>query len=286
MENALGIIGGSGLYQLPGLEEIEELQVDTPFGAPSGPILRGRLDGRSLYFLARHGPQHTLLPSEIPFRANLWALKALGCSYAVSVSAVGSLQDHLAPGHVVVVDQFVDRTKNRPRTFFGDGIVAHVAMAEPVSAKLAAAVADAVAHCGGTVHRGGTYICIEGPTFGTRADSELYRSWGMDVVGMTNWPEAALARECEIAYATMAMVTDYDCWKTDETVTVEAVIAQLQANADLATETVAHLARTFALDESDPTCHDALAVAILTPHDAISDAARSRLEPLLRRYLP
>jgi 5'-methylthioadenosine phosphorylase len=283
-EGLLGIIGGSGLYTLPGLEDVEHVDVETPYGSPSDTVVRGRLDGKGLCFLSRHGRGHRLLPSELPFRANIWALKSLGCRWILSVSAVGSLREGLAPGHVVVADQFVDRTRARPRTFFGEGVVAHVSMADPVSPILAEHLARAARAEGATVHEGGTYVCIEGPTFGTRADSELYRSWGMSVVGMTNVPEGMLAREAEIAYATMALVTDYDCWK-DEAVSVERVLETVQANAELAVRTVARLARELPFDAHDPICHDALGGAIMTAREAIPESAVERLKPIIERYL-
>lgn len=224
----IGIIGGSGLYKMDALKDVEEVQVDTPFGTPSDALIVGTLEGTSVAFLARHGRNHHLMPSELPFRANIHAMKQLGVEYLISASAVGSLKEDVKPLDMVVPDQFIDRTKNRVSTFFGEGIVAHVAFADPVCNQLAGVLADAVASLelpDVTLHRGGTYVCMEGPAFSTKAESHLYRSWGATIIGMTNLPEAKLAREAEIAYATLALVTDYDCWHPDhDSVTVEMVI--------------------------------------------------------------
>ena len=236
----IGIIGGSGLYEMDGLEVVEERRVETPFGDPSDAMILGRLHGVSVAFLARHGRGHRLMPSELPFRANLWAMKSLGVRYLISVSAVGSLKEEYRPRHIVVPDQFIDRTRHRPDTFFGDGLVAHVGFGDPLCPVLTSLMAEAAEEAAGdagtaeavVVHRGGTYVCMEGPQFSTRAESFLYRSWGADVIGMTNLQEAKLAREAEICYGTFAMVTDYDCWhETEEDVTVDAVLEILRDNA-------------------------------------------------------
>lgn len=233
----IGIIGGSGLYETQGLEDVRTEAISTPYGAPSDTVTIGRVEGQDaeLVFLPRHGRGHRLLPSEVNYRANIWALKKLGVAWVVSVSAVGSLQEEVVPGHVVVIDQFIDRTKARDSTFFGDGAVGHVAFGDPVCGALRAVLLGAARAENAVVHDGGTYVCMEGPAFSTRAESELYRSWGARVIGMTNLPEAKLAREAGMSYATLAMATDYDCWHDGhDDVTVEQVIAVLQANVALA----------------------------------------------------
>ena len=238
----LGVLGGSGLYAMEGLENVREITVDTPFGAPSDSLRLGTLGGMEVVFLARHGRHHTFLPSEVPYQANIWAMRSLGVRWILSPSAVGSLQEAVKPLDMVVPDQFIDRTHRRPISFFGDGAVAHVALADPFClslSRLLADVADSLMPEGRSLHRGGTYLCMEGPAFSTRAESNLYRSWGCTVIGMTNHTEARLAREAEIAYATLAMATDYDCWYADhDSVTVEMVIGNLRANAALATQIV------------------------------------------------
>lgn len=233
----IGIIGGSGLYEATGLEDVRTVSIDTPYGPPSDTLSIGRVAGHDaeLVFLPRHGRGHRLLPSEVNYRANIWALKKLGVAWVVSVSAVGSLQEEVVPGHVVVIDQFIDRTKARASTFFGDGAVGHVAFGDPVCGALRGVLLEAARAESAVVHDGGTYVCMEGPAFSTRAESELYRSWGARVIGMTNLPEAKLAREAGLSYATLAMATDYDCWhEGHDDVTVEQVIAVLQANVALA----------------------------------------------------
>src|SRR5215471_11190839 len=240
VERTLGVIGGSGLYELPGLEAMEHTRVRTPFGDPSDEVVVGRLGSTRLLFLPRHGRGHRLLPSELPFRANIWALKSLGADCLLAVSAVGSLREEIAPGHVVVPDQFIDRTRGRTdeSTFFGRGVVAHVPFADPLCAPLSRAVAAAARGEGATVHAGGVYVCMEGPLFSTRAESHLYRSWGAHVIGMTNLQEAKLAREAEICLATMALATDYDCWREGHAdVDIEEVVRVLGANVDLARRT-------------------------------------------------
>jgi len=288
-EAAIGIIGGSGLYKMEALKDVEEVQIETPFGKPSDALIVGSLDGVPVAFLARHGRNHHLLPSELPFRANIYAMKSLGVKYLISASAVGSLKEAAKPLDMVVPDQFIDRTKNRISTFFGDGIVAHVAFGDPVCLKLAQVLADAVESSNlaeVTLHRGGTYICMEGPAFSTKAESNLHRSWGATIIGMTNLPEAKLAREAEIAYATLALVTDYDCWHPDhDSVTVELVIANLQRNAINAQKVIQETVRRLTENPPDSDAHSALKYAILTPLDKISTEAKERLHLLLQKYL-
>jgi len=288
-EARIGIIGGSGLYKMDALKDVEEVQIQTPFGSPSDALIVGSLDGTRVAFLARHGRNHTLLPSELPFRANIYAMKQLGVEYLISASAVGSLKEQAKPLDMVVPDQFIDRTKNRVSTFFGEGIVAHIAFGDPVCQKLAAVVADAIASLDlpdVTLHRGGTYVCMEGPAFSTKAESHLYRSWGATVIGMTNLPEAKLAREAEIAYATLALVTDYDCWHSDhDSVTVEMVISNLQRNAVNAQKVIQETVRRLSENPPLSDAHSALKYAILTQLDKAPTATKEKLELLLRKYL-
>lgn len=288
-EAKIGIIGGSGLYKMEALKDVEEVQVDTPFGAPSDALIVGTLEGTQVAFLARHGRNHHLMPSELPFRANIHAMKQLGVEYLISASAVGSLKEEAKPLDMVVPDQFIDRTKNRVSTFFGEGIVAHIAFADPVCHKLAGVVADAVASLelpDVTLHRGGTYVCMEGPAFSTKAESNLYRSWGATIIGMTNLPEAKLAREAEIAYATLALVTDYDCWHPDhDSVTVDMVIANLHRNATNAQKVIQETVRRLAENPFVSEAHSALKYAILTQLDKVPTAAKERLALLLKKYL-
>src|SRR5438477_2708875 len=273
-EPTLGVIGGSGLYDLPGLDAVERVRLETPFGEPSDEFVIGRLGGTRLVFLPRHGRGHRLLPSELPFCANLYGMKKLGADWVVSVSAVGSLREEIAPGHVVVPDQFIDRTRQRVSTFFGRGLVAHVAFADPLCPNLSRAVVDAVRAEGATVHQGGTYVCMEGPQFSTRAESHLYRSWGAHVIGMTNLQEAKLAREAEICLATMALATDYDCWNTAHgDVQIEDVIRVLQANVDLARRTIARVAARLPERRGCP-CPNALENAIITDSQDIPPDVR------------
>ncbi|HEY9860833.1 MAG TPA: S-methyl-5'-thioadenosine phosphorylase [Candidatus Obscuribacterales bacterium] len=285
----IGIIGGSGLYKMEALKEIEELHVETPFGSPSDALISGTLEGNRVIFLARHGRNHHLLPSELPFRANIYAMKSLGVEYLISASAVGSLRAEVKPLDMVVPNQFIDRTKNRISTFFGDGIVAHVAFGDPVCLRLAQVLTDAVSSLdlpNVTLHQGGTYVCMEGPAFSTKAESHLYRSWDATVIGMTNLPEAKLAREAEIAYATLALVTDYDCWHPDhDSVTVDMVIANLQRNAVNAQKVIQETVRRLSEHPPSSDAHSALKHAILTPLDKVSDATKSKLDLLLRKYL-
>lgn len=279
------VIGGSGLYELDGFELKEEKTVETPFGSPSAPIVLGELEGRPLAFLPRHGRNHEFSPSTVPYRANIFALKTLGVTRIISVSAVGSMREEIKPGHVVLVDQFFDRTLNRNRTFFDKGIAAHVGFADPVCEALRQVLVGAVKKVGVPYHDKGTYVCIEGPQFSTRAESNVFRSWDVSVIGMTNLPEARLAREAEIAYATIALATDYDCWKDDEEdVSVENVIAVLRQNVENARKIV----RQAILDlppKSESPAHTALSHAIMTAPEAISAAMRARLAPLIGRAL-
>ena len=281
----IGVIGGSGLYEMEGLTDIREESVDTPFGSPSAPYLIGRLegtDGVELVFLPRHGRNHQFNPSEVNYRANIFGMKALGVSWNISVSAVGSLQEEVVPGHVVVIDQFIDRTKNRAATFFEKGLVAHIAFGDPVCGTLRSYLLEAATSAGATVHDGGTYVCMEGPAFSTRAESNLYRSWGARVIGMTNLPEAKLAREASISYATLAMSTDYDCWhEGHDDVTVDQVIAVLNANVSLAKQIVANAVPLIAGHDGPAPHHEALKGALLTPKDAIDPNRAEALKPLI-----
>ena len=281
MAYVLGVVGGSGIYDLPGLERVTSEEVTTPYGSPSSPIVRGELAGTTLLFLPRHGAHHQLPPHQINYRANICALKKLGATHVVSLSAVGSMREEIAPGHVVVVDQYIDLTKRRISTFFEDGIVGHVAFAEPVCPELAAALARASEAAGAVVHRGGTYVCMEGPQFSTRAESLLYRQWGVSVIGMTAMPEAKLAREAELPYATLALATDYDCWHESEAdVDVQAILRVLKQNADLARRTVAQLAALLPPPQQSPAL-GATRHAILTPPSALSPEVAARLSWLL-----
>jgi 5'-methylthioadenosine phosphorylase len=285
---AIGILGGSGLYQMEALQNPQERRIDTPFGPTSDAIITGTLDGVPVAFLARHGRHHHLLPTEVPYRANIWALKTLGVRYLLSVSAVGSLQMAAKPLDIVLPDQFIDRTRNRVSTFFGDGLVAHIAFGDPICAALSGLVAEAIdslALSGVTLHRGGTYLCMEGPAFSTRAESQLYQSWGATVIGMTNLPEAKLAREAEIAYCTIALVTDYDCWHPDhDSVTTEMVIGNLHRNADNARSVIRETVRRLGAQPPASIAHQALAGALLTPLDKVPTATLDRLAPLLAPY--
>ena len=282
----IGIIGGSGLYEMPGLTTPREESVKTPFGEPSDAFVLGELDGRKVAFLARHGRGHRILPSDINFRANIFAMKMLGVERILSVSAVGSLKEEHKPTDFVIPDQFIDRTYARISTFFGEGLVAHVPFGDPICQDVARVFKQACDSVGVVGKNGGTYVCMEGPQFSTRAESNLYRSWGADVIGMTNLQEAKLAREAELCYATLAMVTDYDCWRAGhDDVTVDQVIAILHENGENAAKVVR--AAVSALPESKPNCpcSSALRYAILTDKEAISLETRQRLAPLLERYL-
>ena len=284
----LGVLGGSGLYAMEGLEDIQEIAVDTPFGPPSDSLRLGRLGGIEVVFLARHGRHHSFTPSEVPYRANIWALRSLGVRWILSPSAVGSLQPEVRPLDMVVPDQFIDRTHQRPLTFFGEGAVAHVALADPFCptlSRLLADVADSLMPEGRHLHRGGTYLCMEGPAFSTRAESNVYRSWGCAVIGMTNHTEARLAREAEIAYATLAMATDYDCWHTDhDSVSVEMVIGNLRSNAELAQQIVRTTAERIAAQRPASSAHSALRDALMTPKDQVPMDTRRKLDLFTAPY--
>lgn len=281
----IGIIGGSGLYDMEGLEGIRREAVDTPFGEPSDRYVMGRLHGREVVFLPRHGVGHRFMPSEINYRANIFGMKKLGVSWIISVSAVGSLQEKYRPLDIVIVDQFFDRTVRRQSTFFGNGLVVHIAFAEPVCRVLAGILYDSGREINASVHRGGTYVNMEGPAFSTKAESETYRRLGLDLIGMTNLVEAKLAREAEICYATMAMVTDYDCWHPDhEAVTVDAVVKNLQKNAETAKALIKKAVGKIPLVQ-DCACGYALETAIITQRDAISAEAVLRLGPIVGKYL-
>jgi 5'-methylthioadenosine phosphorylase len=287
VQRTLGVIGGSGLDELERLTDVEELAMTTPFGAPSDAIIAGTIGSTRLLFLPRHGRGHRIAPHRINYRANVLALKIAGAEQILSVSAVGSMKENIHPGDMIVVDQFVDRTRHRTDTFFDDdGVVAHVEFAEPIDAQLASSLTDAAKRAGATVHEGGIYLCMEGPQFSTRAESHLYRSWGVSVIGMTNLPEARLAREAELPYATLAMATDYDCWhEGHDAVTVNAVIAVMQRNVAKAKEIIVELAQGVP-DPSERPATSALAGAIITNPDSISTAARDKLRPLIGKYVP
>jgi 5'-methylthioadenosine phosphorylase len=276
----LGVLGGSGLYAMDGLEDIQEVELETPYGRPSDSLRLGRLGDLEVVFLARHGRHHSLSPTEVPYRANLWALRSLNVRWILSVSAVGSLQPQFEPLDMLVPDQFIDRTQQRPLSFFGEGAVAHVTLADPfcpVLSRILADVGESVMPEGRTLHRGGTYLCMEGPAFSTRAESELYRSWGCSVIGMTNHTEARLAREAEIAYSTLAMVTDYDCWhQGHDSVTVAMVIDNLRTNADLAQQIIAMTAERLGALRPPSTAHHALRHALMTTPSAVPEETRRR----------
>ncbi len=284
----LGVLGGSGLYAMEGLEQVEELELETPYGAPSDSLRLGRIGDLEVVFLARHGRHHTFTPTEVPYRANLWALRSLGVRWILSVSAVGSLQHHIRPLDMMVPDQFIDRTHQRPLSFFGEGCVAHVAAADPYCAALSRLLAEAgesLMPGGRELHRGGTYLCMEGPAFSTRAESELYRSWGCAVIGMTNHTEARLAREAEMAYATLAMVTDYDCWHPDHsTVTVDLVIENLRANASLAQAIIREAAGRVEQMRPQSQAHLALRDALMTPPEQVPLETRRRTDLFTAPY--
>ena len=289
VEAKIGIIGGSGLYKMDALKNVKEVKLDTPFGYPSDALIVGTLEDTTVAFLARHGRDHHLLPSELPFRANIHAMKQLGVEYIISASAVGSLKAEVKPLDIVIPDQFIDRTKNRIATFFGEGIVAHIAFGDPVCPQLANIVADAIESLNIPevhLHRGGTYVCMEGPAFSTKAESNLYRSWDATVIGMTNLTEAKLAREAEIAYATLALVTDYDCWHPEhDSVTVEMIIDNLRHNAINAQKAIQETVKRISANPPESIAHAALKYAILTPLDKASAATKAKLEVFLKKYL-
>ncbi|MBE9028323.1 S-methyl-5'-thioadenosine phosphorylase [filamentous cyanobacterium LEGE 11480] len=285
----IGIIGGSGLYKMEALKAVEEIQVDTPFGPPSDALIQGNLDGTPVVFLARHNRHHTILPTELPFRANIYAMKSLGVEYIISASAVGSLKAAAKPLDMVIPDQFIDRTRNRISTFFGEGIVAHITFGDPVCPQLSQIITESAQSLqldGIDVHAGGTYVCMEGPAFSTKAESHLYRSWDATIIGMTNLQEAKLAREAEIAYATLALVTDYDCWHPDhDSVTVEMVIGNLHKNAENAQKVVREAVRRLSHNPPESDAHNALKYGILTPLDQVPDATKQKLQCILAKYL-
>jgi 5'-methylthioadenosine phosphorylase len=281
----IGIVGGSGLYSMPGLADVREVKQETPFGDPSDAYVLGTLEGRKVVFLARHGRGHRILPTELNFRANVYGFKQLGVDRIVSVSAVGSLKEEHKPLDFVIPDQFFDRTRHRIDTFFGDGIVAHIAFADPICPELSSVVEHACKKVGVTSKRGGTYLNMEGPQFSTKAESNIYRSWGMDVIGMTNLQEAKLAREAEICYVTVAMVTDYDCWHPHhDSVTVDQIVAVLVKNAENAAKVVRETVAAMPAARSCK-CGSALAHAILTDHGKIPTATRQKLSLILDKYL-
>ena len=281
----IGIIGGSGLYDMADVTDRQEVTVQTPFGDPSGPYLLGTLRGRRVAFLARHGAGHRLLPSELNFRANIFGMKKLGVEYILSASAVGSLREECKPLDIVIPDQFIDRTRGRISTFFGRGLAAHVGFAHPFCRILSGIAHDSGRHAGATVHKGGTYVCMEGPQFSTLAESKLYRSWGADVIGMTNLQEAKLAREAEICYTTIALVTDYDCWHPDhDHVTVDMIIANLVQNSKTAQQIIARAVEQLPYERTCE-CASALRYALITRPDAIPDRVKEELAPLVGKYL-
>ncbi len=282
----LGVLGGSGLYDMDGLENVTEITLSTPFGEPSDAFVTGTMGEHELVFLPRHGRGHRHTPSDIPYRANLWGLKALGVTHVVAVSAVGSMREDIEPGDFVMIDQFIDRTRHREDSFFGDGVVAHVMFADPICGQVQQALVEASREVGAKVHVGGTYLCMEGPAFSTRAESNLYRTWGVDVIGMTNLTEAKLAREAELCYATLAMATDYDCWHSGhDDVTVDAIVAVMQSNVARARQVIQNVVpRIAALGSCGQ--QNALATAIMTDLSRIDEATRNRFELLIGRYLP
>lgn len=280
----LAIIGGSGLYDMPGLRDVEEYKKSTPFGKPSAPIIVGKLEGQRVAFLARHGIGHHITPSEVNYRANIYILKELGAERIVSISACGSLREDYAPGHIVIPDQIFDNTRNRERTFFGEGLVAHVSVADPFCPHLSGQLLASVQESGATVHKGGALITIEGPRFSTKAESHTYRSWGMSLIGMTTAPEAFLAREAELCYAVMAHVTDYDVWHTSESpVTVEMVIQTLNKNTQIAQEAIRNLVRSLS-SACDCECGQALSTALITRQDMIPQSTHQKLNLLIHKY--
>ena len=282
----IGIIGGSGLYDIEGLRRVKEVSVKTPFGAPSDTVVLGELDGTRIAFLSRHGRGHRINPSEINYRANIFALKSLGVRQVISVSAVGSMKESIKPGDVVLPDQFIDLTKRRVSTFFEGGIVAHVAFGDPVCPSLGAVLLDATRAVGATVHQGGVYLCIEGPQFSTKGESRLYRQWGVSVIGMTNLPEAKLAREAELCYATVALATDYDCWhETEEAVTVESILATLRQNVSLA-KRLLRTAIPMVANGKACICQRALQNAVITTPDRMPTSLRRKLALLMDRVVP
>ena len=284
MSAAIGIIGGSGLYEMEGLEAVREERISTPFGDPSDRYLVGRLAGRPVAFLARHGRGHRLMPSELNYRANIFGFKQLGAEWLLSASAVGSMKEEIRPRDILVPDQFFDRTTRRPSTFFGEGLVAHVSFADPVCPHLADLLVRTSREAGARTHGGGTYLCIEGPQFSTRAESRIYRQWGVDVIGMTNMPEAKLAREAEICYATLALATDYDCWhESEEDVSIDAIIAVLNANVAMSQQIIRQAVPLIEANRGC-ICEHAASTAIMTARDRIPEARKRALAPLFGKY--
>jgi 5'-methylthioadenosine phosphorylase len=282
----IGVLGGTGLYDMAGLDDVRTLEIETPFGPPSDGVVVGTLEGRRVAFLARHGRDHRLIPSEINYRANIFALKTLGVERILSASAVGSMREDVHPRDVVLPDQFIDRTRHRPSTFFGDGIAAHVSFGDPICSEVRRILLGSARTVGAQAHDGGIYLCMEGPAFSTRAESNLYRAWGVDVIGMTNLQEAKLSREAEICYATLALVTDYDCWhEAEEDVSVEALIENLQANSAFAAGVLKAAIGELPRGARSCSCASALRHAIITPPGAVSAEARERLRPIVGRYL-
>jgi 5'-methylthioadenosine phosphorylase len=285
----IGIIGGSGLYKMSALTNVREVSIETPFGMPSDHLIIGDLSGTQVAFLARHGRNHHLTPSEVPYRANIYAMKQIGVEYLISASAVGSLQAEVKPLDLVLPDQFIDRTKSRASTFFGEGIVGHIAFGDPVCHKLSGILAESIESLNLpdiTLHQGGTYICMEGPAFSTKAESSMYRLLGGTIIGMTNLPEAKLAREAEIAYATLALATDYDCWHPDhDHVTIDLVIANLHKNADNAQRVIQETVRRLGANLFVSEAHSALKYAIITPMGKVPDVTKQKLELLLKKYI-
>ncbi len=281
----VGIIGGSGLYHLKELEETEEVELTTPFGKPSSSYVTGRVDGIPVAFLPRHGIGHKLLPSEIPFRANIWGFKMMGVTHLISVGAVGSLREKIEPGHMVFPDQFIDLTRHRKSTFFGDGLVVHVQFGDPVCSELRAKLVEAAQSIVSNIHVGGTYICMEGPAFSSRAESILYRSWGADVIGMTNAQEAKLAREAEMAFASISLATDYDCWHNSESeVSVDEIIKVMHSNVENARKIIVAMLRLISPDFPNSQA-DALKFSIITEKSKIPKKIRKKLDLLLTRYI-
>jgi 5'-methylthioadenosine phosphorylase len=282
----IGVIGGSGFYQMPALERVEQIEIDTPFGKPSDPFLRGRIGDAQVIFLSRHGKGHRILPSEVNFRANIFGMKTLGAQYLVSVCTAGSLRERIKPGEMVVPDQFIDRTWRRPGTFFGGGIVVHVSLADPVCPQLSSALAAAARGTGATIHEGGTYLCIEGPQFSSRAESHLYRAWNADVISMTAMQEARLAREAELCYAVLVLVTDYDCWhESVAAVDIGEILRVMRLNVETAQRAVVGLARTIASRERTCRCSNALEGTIITDRSVMPPRLVEDLRPLIGKYL-
>ncbi len=286
MEQIIGVIGGSGLYEMEGLTDIGTVSLETPFGAPSDEYITGVLDGVRMVFLPRHGKGHRLLPSEVNYRANIYGMKKLGVTRIISVSAVGSMKEEIAPGHIVIPDQFIDRTNaTRANTFFGNGVAGHVQFADPVCGELSGQLFDAAREAGATVHKGGTYICMEGPAFSTRAESSMYRSFGVSVIGMTNIPEAKLAREAEICYGVIALATDYDCWhESHADVSVDAILAIIRNNVAMAKKIIVHAVHRIGSERGCP-CASALQYAIITDRTFIPERAKKDLDIIIGKYL-